>query len=93
MIIAGFEVIITSVAAEGLDQSWLGRKLDYEMLKDLEKLHDKHGVHMGGEGGEYESFVLDAPMMKKKIRILRAHKEWDGARGFYIIDEADLVDK
>jgi ABC transporter with metal-binding/Fe-S-binding domain ATP-binding protein len=93
MIVAGFEVIITSVAAEGLDQSWLGRKLDYEMLKDLEKLHEKHGVHLGGEGGEYESFVLDAPIMKKKIRILRAHKEWDGARGFYIIDEAELVEK
>jgi len=93
MIVAGFDVIITCVAAEGLGQDWLGRRLDREALKDLEKLNEKHGVHMGGEGGEYESFVLDAPMMKKKIRILRAHKEWDGARGFYIIDEAELVGK
>lgn len=89
----GFDVIITAVAAEGLDQGWLGRRLDHQALKDLEKLHEKHGIHMGGEGGEYESFVLDAPMFKKKIKILHAHKEWDGARGFFIIDDAELVSK
>lgn len=31
----GFEVIITSVAAEGLDESWLGRKIDEDLLKEL----------------------------------------------------------
>jgi ABC transporter with metal-binding/Fe-S-binding domain ATP-binding protein len=93
LLICGFDVIITSVAAEGFDQSWLGRRLDRHALKDLEKLHEKHGIHLGGEGGEYESFVLDAPMFRKKIRIIRAHKEWDGARGFFIIDSAELVDK
>jgi len=71
----------------------LGRKLDDQAIKDLEKLHEKHGVHIGGEGGEYESFVLDAPMFKKKIRIIHAHKEWDGIRGAYIIDSAELIGK
>jgi diphthine-ammonia ligase len=93
MIVSGFVVIITAVAAEGLDPKWLGRKINHETVEDLEKLQKKHGIHIGGEGGEYESFVLDAPIMKKKIRILRAHKEWDGARGFYIIDDAMLVEK
>lgn len=93
LLICGFDVIITAVAAEGFDQSWLGRRLDSKAIADLEKLNKKHGIHTGGEGGEYESFVLDAPMFRKKIRILRAHKEWDGARGFYIIDEAQLVEK
>jgi ABC transporter with metal-binding/Fe-S-binding domain ATP-binding protein len=93
LLILGFDVIFIAVAAEGLDQNWLGRKLDREALKDLHKLNEKYGVHMGGEGGEYESFVLDAPIFKKKIRIISAHKEWDGARGAYIIDSAELVDK
>ncbi len=93
LIISGFDVIFIAVAAEGLNESWLGRRLDREALKDLEKLHEKHGVHMGGEGGEYESFVLDAPIFKKRVRILHAHKEWDGARGAYIIDSAELVEK
>ncbi|BDZ71191.1 TIGR00289 family protein [Methanobacterium petrolearium] len=34
----GFEVIITSVAAEGLDESWLGRKIDEDLLGELKKL-------------------------------------------------------
>jgi len=93
MLIAGFDVIIIAVAAEGLDESWLGRRLDHAAVKDLEKLNEKHGVHMGGEGGEYESFVLDGPIFKKKIKIISAHKEWDGARGAYVIDHAELVGK
>jgi ABC transporter with metal-binding/Fe-S-binding domain ATP-binding protein len=93
LLFLGFDIIMSAVAAEGLDQSWLGRRLDSKTIADLEKLNRKHGIHMGGEGGEYESFVLDAPMFRKKISIIRAHKEWDGARGFFIIDDARLVDK
>jgi diphthine-ammonia ligase len=31
------------------------------------KLHDKYQFHMCGEGGEYESLVLDCPLYKKKL--------------------------
>ena len=37
LIKANFEVIIVSVSAEGLDESWLGRRLDKELLDDLPK--------------------------------------------------------
>ncbi len=93
MIASGFENIITAVAAEGLDESWLGRKLDLQVLKDLEKVSRKYGIHKGGEGGEYETFVLDGPIFKKKIKILKARKEWDGVRGVYVIENAELVEK
>jgi len=62
-----FEVIITVVAAEGLDKSWLGKKIDYKMIDELKKLKN---ISIIGEGGEYESLVLDAPMFKKKIKII-----------------------
>ena len=93
LINAGFEVIITSVAAEGLGEEWLGRRLDHEALKDLAKLQKKYGIHRGGEGGEYESFVLDCPIFRKKIRVISARKEWDGVSGHYVIENAELVDK
>ncbi len=89
----GFEIIITAVAAEGLDEKWLGRKLDSETLKELEKLCEKHGIHKGGEGGEYESLVIDGPIFKKKMVIKKSRIEWDGVRGTYIIEDAELVDK
>lgn len=93
MIASGFEVIIVAVAAEGLDESWLGRRLDTQALKDLEKISRKYGIHKGFEGGEAETFVINAPIFKKRVKILKARKEWDGVRGVFVIEDAELVEK
>jgi len=45
------------------------------------------------EGGEAESFVLDAPLFKKKINIRNAEKKIEGMNGVYIIREAELIEK
>jgi len=66
-IAAGFETIITSVSAEGFDESWLGRKLDETAVRDLLELNRRYKVNLSGEGGEYESLVLDAPFFEKRI--------------------------
>lgn len=89
----GFEVLITSVSAEGLDERWLGRRIDHAGLKELVRLSEKHRFHIGFEGGEAETFVLDMPMFKKRIEVIEADVEWDGVRGVYIIREARLVGK
>jgi len=34
---AGFEMVFVGVAAYGLDDSWLGRRLDYDALEDLKR--------------------------------------------------------
>ncbi|MFH1773557.1 MAG: diphthine--ammonia ligase [Methanobacteriota archaeon] len=90
---AGFEVIVTSVSAQGLDESWLGRKIDFQALEELKKLAKKYRFHLGFEGGEAETFVLDMPLFRKKIEVIKARKEWDGVRGVYIIEEARLAEK
>ena len=64
----GFEVIIISVSAEGLDESWLGRKIDHELLDELIILNNKYGMHMAFEGGEAETLVLDCPIFKKQYK-------------------------
>ena len=33
------------------------------------KIFKKTRIHIGGEGGEYESFVLDCPLFKKKLEV------------------------
>ncbi|MCD6590690.1 MAG: diphthine--ammonia ligase [Candidatus Aenigmarchaeota archaeon] len=93
MIFLGFDVIITYVANEGFEQNWLGRRLDLDAIKELQSLSEKHGIHKGGEAGEYKSFVLDGPIFTRRLKILKARKEWNGVRGVYIIDDAELVDK
>jgi|Deesub1362A_J573_1020465.scaffolds.fasta_scaffold00016_78 ABC transporter with metal-binding/Fe-S-binding domain ATP-binding protein len=88
-----FEIIITSVAASGLDESWLGRKIDSKCIKDLIKLNEKFGIHLTGEGGEYETLVIDMPLFRKKLEIIDAEKIWEENSGSYIIRRARLVEK
>lgn len=92
-IIEKFDVLVTHVAAYGLDESWLGIKLDRKALEDLKNLKKKCGIHIAGEGGEYETFVLDAPFFVKKIEITKAEKKWYGDYGTFEILEARLVEK
>jgi len=76
MIDAGFDIIITSVAAPPMDESWLGRKLDKETLKELILLNKKYGISVNGEGGEYESLVLNCPMFSRGLKIKKLKKKW-----------------
>ncbi|ADP77458.1 ATP binding protein [Methanothermus fervidus DSM 2088] len=88
-----FKVIITSVSAEGFDKSWLGKELNYKTLEDILELNKKYGIHIAFEGGEAETLVLDCPIFKKKIKIVKAKKEWFNYHGILRIEEAKLVKK
>jgi len=89
MLEAGFEITIVRVAAYGLDESWLGRTLDAGALADLEALNDEYGVHLLGEGGEFETLVTDGPHMERPIEI-EYETEFDGTRGSLRITDARL---
>jgi uncharacterized protein (TIGR00290 family) len=89
MLDAGFEVRIVRVAAAGLDESWLGRTLDREALDDLASLNAEYGVHVLGEGGEFETVVTDGPHMDRPIR-LEYRTVWDGTRGEIVVEDAWL---
>ncbi|NWX15097.1 DPH6 ligase, partial [Aegotheles bennettii] len=67
MISSNIQAIIIKVAAFGLDpDKHLGKTLD-QVEPYLLELSEKYGVHVCGEGGEYETFTLDCPLFKKKI--------------------------
>lgn len=85
----GFEVLIVQVAADGLDDSWLGRPLDEAAFEELETLREQTGVHPLGEGGEFETLVVDGPHMDRRID-LEYEIEWDGMRGRIVLEDAWL---
>ena len=89
MLDAGFEIRIIRVAAYGLDESWLGRTLDADALDELEELNEEYGVHILGEGGEFETLVVDGPHMDQRIE-LEYDTEWDGTRGTLVVEDAWL---
>jgi len=64
-----FKVIITAVAAYPLDKSWLGRKIDKRFIDEVKQLKEKYKIHPAGEGGEFETFVLNCPLFKKELKI------------------------
>lgn len=39
------------------------------MTSVLSRLHDQYGVHMCGEGGEYETFTIDGPLFFKRLSL------------------------
>lgn len=88
-----YDVRIVGVFSEGLDKSWLGRKLDKKAIKELAKLETEHGISIVGEGGEIETFVINGPIFKKRIKIMKTKKIWDNTTnsGKLIIETAFLV--
>lgn len=86
----GMEVYVTAVSAEGLGPEFLGEPLQKLMRFVRAK---KLPIHPFLEGGEGETFIADAPLFKKRIRIKKWKKSWDGVRGVAEIEEAELEDK
>lgn len=66
---AGIHAVLVKVAGIGLNERHLGKSL-VEMRPILRKLEAEYGSHICGEGGEYETLVLSAPMFRYDLEIL-----------------------
>jgi diphthine-ammonia ligase len=93
LVASGFKIIITDVAADGFDESWLSREIDGKAIDDLLALKKKHKISIVGEGGEYETAVLDCPLFRQRIEVVKAEKVWNGTSGRYVISDAKLIQK
>ncbi len=77
-LVKNFKVMVVGIAAEGLSEKWLGRILDQKAIDELIQMNKKTGLHIAGEGGEYESFVLDCPLYRKEFTIESQEKIMEG---------------
>ncbi|MGM0409435.1 MAG: diphthine--ammonia ligase [Bacillota bacterium] len=66
----GFEAEIIVVKDNKLGERFLGKKLNFELIDELEEI----GVDVCGENGEYHTVVLDGPIFSKKVAIERKEK-------------------
>ena len=64
-----FKVMLTGVFAYPLNESYLGRVIDKKLINHLKELNKKYEISLIGEGGEFESLVLNCPLFKKKLKI------------------------
>lgn len=106
LVVSHFELMFTGISAYGLDKSWLGRRI---MMQDIDRLValDKKlarrgdqlssrfdGLNIAGEGGEFESLVLDGPLFKKRLVVEeREIVEADAYTARLVVKAAKLVEK
>jgi len=86
-----FEFLVSSIAAQGLDKSWLGRIITLKDIDELAELNKEIGIHVAFEGGEAETLMINGPVFNKKIRVVKADKHMeDEHTGIYKISKAEL---
>ena len=64
-----FKIVIVGIFAYPLDKSWLGRIINEKFIKEVKELKEKYKIHPAGEGGEFETFVLNCPLFEKLLKI------------------------
>jgi asparagine synthase (glutamine-hydrolysing) len=64
-----FKIIITGVFAYPLDGSWLGKEINQEFIIQVTKLFKSYKINPAGEGGEFETFVLECPLFSQELRV------------------------
>ena len=89
----GFTAVVVTARAELFGREWLGRTVDREFLDHLEVLKDAKEVTPCGEAGEYHTLVIDGPLFRKRLKILRSRRVLREGRWFLSILEVGLGDK
>ena len=64
-----FKVIIVGVFAYPLGKDFLGRKIDKKFVLEIKELNNKLGINPAGEGGEFETYVLNCPLFIRELKI------------------------
>ncbi|MBN2144068.1 MAG: hypothetical protein JW774_05535, partial [Candidatus Aureabacteria bacterium] len=62
----GFKARIVSCQADSLDQSFIGRWIDRDVVSEMKSM----GICPCGENGEFHTLVVDGPLFKKKIDLV-----------------------
>ena len=93
-IAAGLDIRLVHLAAEPLTPDLLGRTLDLETLSEIgRRSRSVRRVNPAGEGGEYETLVVDAPFWSKRLELERARREVDRSTARLVVEAARLADK
>ena len=70
LVSGGWDVRFSRTAAEGVPAAWAGQRLDEAKLEAMAR-HPAR-PHVAGEGGEYETLVVDAPCYSRRLVIERS---------------------
>ena len=89
----GFKVLVLSVSAYGVPEDIVGRVLDGNDVERIIQLARVYGFNPAFEGGEAETFVVDAPLFRYRIDVRGVRRKLTSYHVVYEIQDARLVPK
>ncbi len=89
MLEKGYKYIISQVASDGMAK-WLGKKIDEATLPQLFSDSKKYGFHVGGEGGYFDSLVLEGPIFNKHLELRNVQKHMEDEYSGHITAEVKV---
>jgi len=93
-IAAGLDIRLVHLAAEPLTADLLGRRLDLDLVEEIERRsRDVRRVNVAGEGGEFETLVVDAPFFEERIELDEVERTVTGSTAHLRAAKAHLVPK
>ena len=66
----GFKFIITSASAYGFPLELVGKEITRDDVEMIIEAARKYGFNPAFEGGEAETFVIDAPLFKRRLKVV-----------------------
>ena len=86
---SGADAVIVTARAEFLDRTWLGRRLNADMIPEFKRL----GVDACGERGEYHTVVTNSPLFNAPVRLqARGQVQRSGCWALDLICDAEAPD-
>ena len=93
-IAAGLDIRLVLLAAEPLTPELLGRRLDLGLVDELERRsREVRRVNVAGEGGEFETLVVDAPFFDSRIDLEEVERTVTGSTARLRVTRSRLVAK
>jgi diphthine-ammonia ligase len=80
----GWDIRFSRTAADGVPTAWAGQRLDSAKVAAMAAHRAR--PHVAGEGGEYETLVLDAPCYQRRLVVEKAHVEESASRATWRVE-------
>ena len=91
---AGLDIRLVHLSADPLTPDLLGRRLDAALLEELERRsRSVRPLNVAGEGGEYETLVVDAPFFRQRLDLASVETAVTGATARLRVTRANLKSK
>jgi len=87
----GFRFIVVKISAYGLPLELLGKEVTRELVEEIVLLSRKYGFNPAFEGGEAETLVVEAPLMKRRLKVLGRPVRTGLCSGELLVEGVELV--